>query len=256
MILAADNINPMNPAVIDAMERLDPKPIQDIARQCKKRGVHYIDINPGYLGKRKHDRMTFLIEAVQEATDLKLILDSPNPELLKMGLKSCKEKPILNALTKEEIKLKEILPLAIEEEIELIFLLLDENSMAPPNHDGKISLAMELWQHATSKGFDEEKIIFDSVMPNIAWHDAFGQVGECVKTIRMLSSGIVLGKPARTMIGVSNLLSGQEQKGRASLDETCLAVLSGAGLDIALVNVAREGLMSAYQLISKMGLNE
>ncbi len=245
----------MNPLVADAMDKLDPKPIQDIANQCSKKGVQYIDINPGYLSKRKHDRMPFLVEAVQEVTDLKLILDNPNPRILELGLASCNEKPILNALTKEEAKLKEILPLAVDAGTDLIFLLLDENSMCPPDVDGKIGLAMELWQIATENGLDERKIIFDPVMPNITWHDAFSQVGECVKAIKMLAGGNILGKPARTMIGISNLMSGQQQKDLAvqtALEGTILSVLAGAGLDIALVNVLRPQLMGTFQLISKM----
>ncbi len=252
MIIAADNINPMNPIVADAMERLDPVPIQDLARRCEQKGVRYIDINPGYLSSRKEDRMSFLVESVQEVTSLQLILDSPNSRLLGKGLASCRETPVLNALTMEEYKIKEILPLAIEAKTDLVVLLLDENSMCPATLDGKVSLAMELWQWASSMGIDEDKLIFDPVMPNNSWPDALEQLRECVKAIRMLSSGAIFGKPVRTIFGISNLLSGQKYSGEIKPEETCLSILAGAGLDIALANVLKPELMNAFQLISRM----
>jgi 5-methyltetrahydrofolate--homocysteine methyltransferase len=65
--------------------------------------------------------MTFLVEAVQEVTSLPLILDSPRVGVLARGLKACRSKPILNALTLEEHRLQEILPLAAEHQTSLDF---------------------------------------------------------------------------------------------------------------------------------------
>ncbi len=124
--------------------------------------------------------------------------------------------------------------------------------MCPADLDSKMGLAMELWQKALSAGVSEEKLIFDPVMPNLSWPDALKQLGECVKVIRMLSSGVVLGKPVRTMFGISNLLSGQQRPEDAMVDETCLAILAGAGLDIALASALRPEFMKAFQMICRM----
>ena len=95
----------MNPVVMEALDRLDPKPIQDIARECDQAGAGLIDINPGYLSRRREDRMAFMVEAVQEVSSLPLILDSPNPRILAKGLSVCREPPLLNAATKEDGRL-------------------------------------------------------------------------------------------------------------------------------------------------------
>jgi 5-methyltetrahydrofolate corrinoid/iron sulfur protein methyltransferase len=101
MQLAADNLHALNPVVSEALRKLDPKPLQELVRRCDLPGVHYIDINPGYLSTRYEDRMAFMVEAVQEVTQRRLILDSPNPRLLAKGLAVCREKPLLNALSLE-----------------------------------------------------------------------------------------------------------------------------------------------------------
>ena len=250
MILAADNINPMNPAVAGAMDRLDPEPVREIARKCEKTGVKYIDINPGYLTKRREDRMTFLVETVQEATSLNLILDSPDPGILRAGLKACRRTPVLNALTGEDSKLSGILPLASEYGAELVILLLNEKSVCPSGLEGKISLALDLMEKAGSAGLGNDKIIIDPVMPNITWPGAFQQIGECVRAIRILSTGALTGMPVRTMIGLSNLLSGQRHPEKTLIEERTLLLLAGAGLDIALANVLNPELINSFKSLS------
>ena len=126
MLLAADNIHALNKEVAEAMERLDPVPIRRRARRLERAGAQWIDINPGYLSRKKEDRMTFLVEAVQEATDLPLILDSPLARVLRRGIAACRRSPILSGVTLEPEKVEEILPLAVEHNTALVVLPLDE----------------------------------------------------------------------------------------------------------------------------------
>ncbi len=128
LIIAADNLNILNPVVAQALEALDPRPLQELARRCEQAGANRIDINPGFLPPRRHDRMAFMVEAVQEVTNLPLILDSPDARVLARGLAVANEPPILNACTLEVDKLRDILPLAAANQTDLVLLLLDAHS--------------------------------------------------------------------------------------------------------------------------------
>ena len=55
LIIAADNLNILNPAVAQALNALAPRPLQDLARRCEHAGANLIDINPGFLAPRRHD---------------------------------------------------------------------------------------------------------------------------------------------------------------------------------------------------------
>ena len=249
MILAADNLHALNPVVSEALKRLDPHPIQELARRCELPGVKFIDINPGYLSRRREDRMAFMVDAVQEATSLRLILDSPNPRLLAQGLAVCREKPLLNALSLEPLKLQEILPLAVEHGTPLVLLLMDQQSQVPASIEGKIALAVELRERALAAGMKAEDLIVDPVMPNISWPDAYAQVSAVIALVRLLSGWSVFPEPMTTMVGLSNLLSGQRRRFPLSLEQHCFSLLAGAGLQVALVNVLQPGVMAAYQQI-------
>ena len=112
LIIAADNLNILNPVVAKALDALDPRPLQELARRVEQAGANLIDINPGFLPPRRHDRMAFMVEAVQQVTTLPLILDSPDARVLARGLAVAHQPPILNACTLEADKIREILPLA------------------------------------------------------------------------------------------------------------------------------------------------
>jgi len=252
MILVADNLTGANPLVGRALRDLDPQPLRDLARRCQDAGAKVLDLNPGYLSRRQEDRMAFLVEAVQEVTGLPLILDSPNPRVLAQGVAACRETPILNALTLEAEKIREILPLARKHQTPLVLLLLDERSFPPPTFEGKLALALELRAQALAAGLNEEQLLYDPVLPNLSWPDAFFQLGEAVKTVRALAEGAVLGEPARTMAGLSNLRSGLRHRYPAEIDTTTLALLAGAGLTYVLADVLQPELTDRVRLLQQI----
>jgi len=256
MIIAADNLTSANPVVAQALKDLNPRPLQDLALLCAQNGAHLLDLNPGYLSRRHEDRMAFLVEAVQEVTTLPLILDSPNPRVLAGGLAACRDKPILNAVTLEAEKLEEILPLAAAHRTQLVLLLLDEKSQPPPTLEGKVALAVELRERCLTKGLTDEQLIFDPVLPNLRWPDAWPQTGADFQTVRYLASGSLFGVPVSTMVGLSNLRSGLRDMYPVQLDITVLALLAGAGLTYVLADVLNPVLLEQVQLLAQvMGSN-
>jgi 5-methyltetrahydrofolate corrinoid/iron sulfur protein methyltransferase len=253
LIVAADNLHVLNPVVAKALQSLDSYPLQELARRIEQAGAQLIDINPGYLAPRHLDRMAFMVEAVQEVTKVRLILDSPNARALARGLEVCQKPPVLNACTLEDEKLREILPLAAAHQTELVLLLLDARSFPAVTLEGKITLAVELRGHALAAGLKEEQLIFDPVLPNLSWPDAWEQTRVVVKTVRLLAGGEILQTPAKTMVGLSNLRSGLRHTYPARVEEAALGVMAGAGLEIALVDVLQPGLMETIRVINQVG---
>jgi 5-methyltetrahydrofolate corrinoid/iron sulfur protein methyltransferase len=253
LIVAADNLHVLNPVVARALDTLDPQPLQELARRCEQAGANLIDINPGFLPPRRHDRMAFMVEAVQQVTNLRLILDSPDARVLARGLAAAHQPPILNACTLEAEKLREILPLAARHGADLVLLLLDARSFPAASLEGKITLALELRAHALAAGLTDTQLIYDPVLPNLTWPDAWAQMGAVVNTVRLLHGGELWGEPARTMAGLSNLRSGLRQTYPVRLEEAALALLAGAGLGIALVDVLQPGLMETVRIMHQVG---
>ncbi len=252
MLIAADNLNALNPVVAAALKNLDQRPLQDLVRRLDQMGVDLIDLNPGYLGPRYEDRMAFLVEAVQEVSSTRLILDSPNPKILARGLARCQRPPILNALTLEEHKLAAILPLAVEAQTDLVLLFLDERSMVPPALEDRLALGARLRELALAAGVQDNRLIYDPVLPNLSWPDVYYQTSAVINTIRLVAGGALFGEPGRTMAGLSNLRSGYRQMYPVELEAACLGLLAGAGLEIALLDVLQPGLMAQVHLLQQL----
>jgi len=254
LIVAADNLNILNPVVAAALQNLEAGPLQELARRCEQAGAKILDINPGYLSAKHEDRMTFMVEAVQRVSRLRLMLDSPNPKVLAKGLAACNQTPVLNALTLEVEKLRGMLPLAAAHDTDLVLLLLDERSFPPPSLEGKVAVAMQLREAALDAGVKEERLIFDPVLPNLSWPDAWAQVGEIVKLVRLLADGALFQSQGRTLVGLSNLRSGLRRTYPSRVAEACLYLLAGAGLSYALADVLQPETMEAVRLINQMAL--
>lgn len=252
MLIAADNLNILNPVVAASVQHFDKRPLQELVRRLDQTGVDLFDLNPGYLSPRHEDRMVFLVEAVQEVSSTRLILDSPSPAVLAKGLAVCQKPPILNALTLEEQKLREILPLAVRARTDLVLLFLDEQSMTPPALEEKITLAARLRDLSLAAGVQETHLIYDPVLPNLSWPDVYYQTTTVIKTIRLLAGGALFGEPARTMVGLSNLRSGRRQLYPLELETSCLGLLAGAGLNIALLDVFQPGLLPQVHLLQQL----
>lgn len=252
MILAADNLNALNPKVARAMKEFDPAPLKEIAQRCALAGADLLDINPGFLSRRQLDRISFMVESVQEVSDLTLILDSPDPMVLERGIASCSKRPILSALSLEPHKLQGILPLAVEHGTKLVVLLMDERSRVPSLMEERLSIAIELRERALAAGLHESNLIFDPVMPNLTWPDAALHIREAINAIRMLSGWSVFPEPAKTMAGLSNLRSGLRRRYTLETEARCLAMLAGAGLDIVLADVLQPGFMNLYAEINNL----
>lgn len=252
MKLAADNLHGLNPVVIDAFDHLDPEPIKRMAKQFEKAGAEFIDINPGRLNRRYEDRVAFMIESVQSVSQLRLIIDSPDPRLLEIGLGVVRHRPIVSALSLEKDKISKILPLARKHNAELVILLMDENSFTPASVDEKIALAIQLRDVCIEAGIRSEDLIFDPVLPNLTWHDAMFRIGEVIRTVRLLSSGAIFQEQARTMCGLSNLRSGVKKLFTANYDILVMSALAGAGVEIMLANAQMNELTDQFALLKQL----
>jgi len=244
VLIVADNLHGLNPSVAKAMEYLDPAPIREMVKRFEENGADCVDINPGYLSPRKEDRMAFLVDAVQESGSLRIILDSPSPRILRKGLSVCRIPPILNALSLESNKISGVLPLALEFQCELIMLLMDESSYSPASVEEKLSLALELRNKAVSAGMSPDSLLYDPVLPSLRWDDSLYRIAECVKAVRLVSSGAVFHETARTVVGLSNLRSGFRRFFPPQVEYNCLGLLAGAGIDMVLADVLNPGLRS------------
>ena len=218
----------------------------DLVRRCEAAGAGMIDINSGPLTRAPAETMAFLVESVQKATRLPLLLDTSNPVAMEAGLMACRSKAIINGFSLEPDKLTNILPLARRFNTRIIGYLLYPDSNVPTSGTERLTVALELYARFVEAELAPEQLIIDPVVPPLIWPNGHSQAMEVVQVIRTLPD--LLDFRVASIAGISNLTSGPGDATRKPVFEQCyVAMLAEAGLDMALMNVTHAGTMTAVQ---------
>ena len=76
-----------------AIAERDAAFIQNLAQKQVEGGAHWLDINAGTRPDLEPDDLVWLVNLVQEVTDVPLCLDSANPAALRAAMKDVKTHP-------------------------------------------------------------------------------------------------------------------------------------------------------------------
>lgn len=96
--------------------------LKNLAKQCAAAGAEIIELNI----QQHHDvpdAMKFAINAVQQVTDCQLCLSTNNPKALEAGLKVCSKPPLVNYISIDETRLKDVFPLVVKYGTGLVLLV-------------------------------------------------------------------------------------------------------------------------------------
>ncbi|HHY39516.1 MAG TPA: methyltetrahydrofolate cobalamin methyltransferase [Clostridia bacterium] len=238
MILIGERINGMFKDVGKAIRNKDPEAIQRWAKSQTEAGAHYLDLNVGPTAEDKVAAMKWLVEVVQEVTDLPLCLDSTDYDAIEAGLKLCKKPAIINSCPADREKIERVFPMAKEYKAKVIGLTMDKKGI-PKDRDARTALAMELVAAADEFGLPLEDLFIDPlILPvNVAQEHA-PEVLETIRNVKTLSS-----PPPKTIIGLSNV--SQKALDRSLVDRTMMVMAMAMGLDAAILNVEDEALIDA-----------
>ncbi|MGD9972598.1 MAG: dihydropteroate synthase [Desulfatirhabdiaceae bacterium] len=238
MHLIADNIQPLDRIIFEAMENRNAFPIQKWVRFCEDAGANLIDINAGPLNRNPEQIMDFLVRTVQDTTDLPVLIDTTNPKAIEAGLLANTKTAIINGISLEPKKLEYILPLAVRFQVDVIGFLLNPDGHVPADGDGKIEAAIELYGACRRAGLPKEHLIIDPVLVPVSWQNGLAQNRSILSVIQQLPD--VLDFPVRTLAGLSNLTAGEKDVNRkAVMEGAWIPMLALSGLSMLMMNMTR-----------------
>jgi len=236
MIIIGERINGMYNDIKKGIQEKDPQPLQEWAKKQEEGGAHYLDINVGPAVKDKVEAMKWMVQVVQEVSDLPLCLDSTNFTAIEEALKIVKHQAIINSTSAEREKVDIAFPLAVKYNARLIGLTMNKQGI-PKDSDTRLAFAMELVAAADEFGLPMEDLFIDPlILPcNVAQDHA----PEVLKTLQQIK---MLANPApKTVLGLSNV--SQNCVGRPLINRTYLAMAMACGLDAAIADANDDDLM-------------
>ncbi|MDS1030708.1 methyltetrahydrofolate cobalamin methyltransferase [Bacillota bacterium LX-D] len=236
MIIIGERVNGMFTDIKEAIINKDPKPVQYWAQKQEEGGARYIDINVGPATSDKVGAMKWLVEVVQEATELPIALDSTNFEAIEEGLKIVKKPALINSTSAQREKVEIAFPLAVKYNAGLIGLTMDKTGI-PKDSDSRLAFAMELVAAADEFGLPMEDLWIDPLI--LPCNVAQDHSPEVLKTLQQIKT---LANPApKTVLGLSNV--SQNYLDRPLVNRTFLAMAMACGLDAAIADANDDALV-------------
>ena len=228
MILIGESINIMSKTIGPALRERNPKPIQELARAEIEAGVDYLDLNIGPARKAGDELMGWVVNTVQEVTDLPLSLDTTNLVAMEAGLKEHKGKALINSIS--PTRLEEGLPLVTKYNASMIGLLWGKEGM-PRDANERAVLAVDLIYQANERGVPNEDIWIDPIATPVSVE--INQVKSCVEFMSMLQD---IAPGCKSTVGLSNISNGTPADLRPWLNRTYMIMLMKYGLYSAIVD--------------------
>ena len=228
MILIGENINIMSQVLGPAMRERNPVPIQEMARAEAEAGVDYIDLNIGPARKGGDELMEWVVNTVQEVTDLPLSLDTTNSIAMEAGLKAHKDKVLINSIS--PARASKQLPMVTMYKSDMIGLLWGIDGM-PRDAAERGVLAVDIIYQANEAGIPNEAIWIDPIASPITVE--INQVIACVEFMSMLEE---IAPGCKSTVGLSNVSNGTPVALRPWLNRTYMIMLMRHGLYSAIVD--------------------
>ncbi|GAH62493.1 unnamed protein product, partial [marine sediment metagenome] len=218
-----------------ALKERNAKPIQELTKAETEAGVDYLDLNIGPARKAGDELMAWLVETVQEVTNLPLSLDTTNTVAMEAGLKVFKGKALINSIA--PARFEEELPLVKKYNADMIGLLWGIEGM-PRDANERALIAVDLVYKANEMGIPNEDIWIDPIASPVSVE--INQVKACVEFMSMLGE---MAPGCKSTVGLSNISNGTPTHLRPYLNRTYLIMLMRYGLYSAIVDAFDPELM-------------
>ena len=231
MLVIGEKVNVMSKTIGPAMKDRDKGPIQEMALRQVENGADVLDVNLGPATKGGPEMMEFVVETVQEVTDVRLCLDTMNADAMEAGLKVCKTQAIINSTSAERAKLERFLPLAKEYEAEIIGLAMSEAGISRDANE-RVMAASEIMMAMMEFDVPLDRVYLDPLLLPIGV--AQNQAVEAIEAVRMFQQ--LNDPPLKTVVGLSNIYNCVAERVKSPLATALLGLLLEAGLDAAIMD--------------------
>ncbi len=161
VLIIGESINPTRrKKLVETLSNHDFEFAIQLGKSQIDAGADILDVNVGFPGVDDAALLPETVKAIQEALDVPLCIDSPNPKAIEAALKVIDGRCLINSVNGEEKSLEAILPLAKEYDAAVIGLVMDDDGIT---HDPekRFKIAEKILERAVKLGIKEEDVVID-----------------------------------------------------------------------------------------------
>ena len=212
-------------------------------------GADYIDVNTGTFMESELDHLKWVVDIVQEAVNVPLCIDSPDPGVIQKILPMVQKTPMINSITLEPARLEGILPLAAQRGAKVIALCQSSEGMAQTVEE-KVQMAHDLVDKARQAGLDEKSLYVDPLVYPVATNP-----DSAVATLSAIQRIAREIPETNTICGLTNVSYALPE--RKLVNRTFLVAAISRGLSAAILDPTDKALFGALKAsLALMGEDE
>ena len=238
MIIIGEKINGSIPAVADAIARRDAEFIKARAIMQEEAGATYIDCCASVPESEEVETLKWMIECIQEVTDLPIAVDSPSADVLTEAYKFTNKPGLFNSVSGEGDKMDKIFPLMAMPENKKwgVVALLSDDTGIPKTAGDRLRVFDKIMAKAKEYGIAPDRIYVDPLVEMLCTsEDGIANNEEVMSTIREQYPTIHL------TAAVSNISFNLPVRKLVNLGYVVLAMK--AGLDSAILDPTNRDMM-------------
>ncbi len=236
MIIVGELINASRKVICQAIKDKDKKYIKQIAKEQCEAGANYIDVNAGVFVGQEVEYLKWLVQTVQEDLEVPCCIDSPDPKALEAALAVHKGTAMINSISLEKERYKDILPIIAGTDLKIVGLCMGADGM-PKTAEDRLKVADELVNGLLSHSIRLDNIYIDPLVQPIGTNDTSGfEFLNAIQTVTTRFKGI------HTMCGLSNISFGLPERNFINQIFAAMAVCNG--LDGLIVNPLNKAMMA------------
>ena len=245
MILIGENIHILSKKVREAFLRRDESFFKDLINIQKN--LNYADLNVGPAKGDMAGALSWLVEIVQNNSNLGISFDTTNFQEMEKGFIVCKnrENAFLNSISLDEERFSKMVDIALDNNCNLICITLSKELGIPKTSDGRLEIAFEIYEKCIELGLDSGKLYFDPLILPIGVEQ--GQALEALNTIKMLKESF--DPPVKTIIGLSNISNGSPKELRPLINRVYAVMAYGAGVDALILDACDSELVRVLKML-------
>lgn len=185
MIIIAEKINGSIPSVAKAIEAKDAEFIKNLAKVQSEVGSDFIDVCASVDPSIEFETLKWMVEQVQEVTDTPIAIDSPNSKLCADISKFCKKPGLINSVSMEGTKIKDVFPVIADTKWEVAALLCDDDNGIPKTAEIRLKILEDLMVKAKEYNIDPSRIHIDPLVEMLCTsEDGINMLIKVIKEIK------------------------------------------------------------------------
>lgn len=229
MIIIGEKINGSIPSVAEAIAKRDADFIKARATAQAEAGASFIDCCASVPEAQEVETLHWMIDCIQEVTDVPISVDSPSADVLTQAYKFCKKPGLFNSVSGEGDKIDKIFPIMRDNPGWECIALCSDDTGIPKNAADRLKVFDNIMAKAKEYNISPNRLHIDPLVEMLCTSENGIETNiEVISTVRERYPSIHI------TAAVSNISFNLPVRKMINLGFTVLAM--NAGLDSAILD--------------------